>query len=384
MPTDARIVRIEWAVVEGKRPISLGKNARLPAHGAVVSVPLCRLTTDDGLVGVGPSRVDIDVSYEALGLPVSRMFGEDGTRARWLSLDYALWDLAGRRAGVPVYQLAFDSLSERPRATGTPVVDCYDTSFYFDDLEPLGDEPQRLAERAAASYERGHRAFKVKVGRGARWMGAAEGMDRDVAVIQAVRGALGAECTLLADANNGYTFNGAREFMVRTADSHVGWLEEPFGEDTVLLAALRDWVAHEGLDILLADCESATTEEAYELASSGVLDVVQCDVLEAGFTGWLRLGSALDAVGVASAPHHFGLYLGNYVPGHLASVVKNLRYIEWDQASVPGVSLPGYHFSDGRLRVSDGPGFGIELDEELFAQAVKTSGFDLRITHASI
>jgi L-alanine-DL-glutamate epimerase-like enolase superfamily enzyme len=70
------------------------------------------------------------------------------------------------------------------------------------------------------------------------------------------------------------------------------------------------------------------------------------------------------------------------VTGHLASVVKNLRYIEWDEALVPGVTLPGYHFSDGRLRVSGEPGFGIELNEELFAQAVKSSGFDLRITQS--
>jgi L-rhamnonate dehydratase len=380
MPSDARIARIEWAVLEGKRPLSLGKNARLPAHGAVVRVPLCRLTTDDGLVGIGLSRVDIEVGYQALGSPISRMFGEDGTGAQWASLDYALWDLAGRRAGVPVYQLASDRLSGAPLAISTPEVGCYDTSFYFDDLEPPGDEPRRLAERAAASYERGHRAFKVKVGRGGRWMGAAEGMDRDVAVMEAVRGAVGPECTLLADANNGYTFNGAREFLARTAGAHVGWLEEPFSEDTVLLAALREWVAHEGLGVLLADCETATTEEAYELAATGVLDVLQCDVLQAGFTGWLRLGRALDALGVASAPHHFGLYLGNYLPGHLASVVKKLRYIEWDEALVPGVTLPGYHFSAGRLRVSGDPGFGIELDEEVFAQAVKAGGFDLGIT----
>jgi hypothetical protein len=71
MPSDARIVRIEWAVLEGQRPLSLGKNARLPAHGSVVRVPFCRLTTDDGVVGAGPSRLDIEVGYQALGLPVS-------------------------------------------------------------------------------------------------------------------------------------------------------------------------------------------------------------------------------------------------------------------------------------------------------------------------
>ena len=34
------------------------------------------------------------------------MFGDAGTERRWLPLDYPLWDLAARRAGVPVYQLA--------------------------------------------------------------------------------------------------------------------------------------------------------------------------------------------------------------------------------------------------------------------------------------
>jgi L-rhamnonate dehydratase len=377
-----RMIRLEWAQLEGRRPHALGRNARLPAHGALVKVPVCRVTTENGLVGVGLSRVDIETGYEALGQPITRFFGERGTANRWQALDYPMWDLAAKQEGVPVWQLVRALYSAEAFGSVPPSVNCYDTSFYFEEAVPPRREAEELAERAAASYQDGHRAFKVKVGRGARWMGAAEGMDRDVAVIEAVREAVGPECAVLADANNGYTLNGAKEFLARTADARLGWLEEPFNEDVVLLGALREWISHNHLSVLLADGETAGTDDGYKLASEGVLDVIQCDILRAGFTPWLKLGQALDPLGAASAPHHFGLFLGNYVSGHLAGAVRNLSYIEWDEAAVAGLIAAGYHLDQGRLELTDKPGFGIDIDEEQFARAVMLTGFDLRVTRA--
>lgn len=270
-----RLVRVEWASLVGERPRPLGRNARLPPHGARVEVPFCRLTTEDGLVGVGPARLDAGVAYEALGLSVSRMFGDGGTEDGWLSFDYPLWDLAARREGLPVYQLLARNGGAQRDLSGPLVVDCYDTSFYFEDPDARTPEPEALAERAAASYERGHRAFKVKVGRGARWMGPGPGLQRDVAVMEAIREAVGPASGLFADANDGYTLNGAKEFLARTAGLGVGWLEEPFHEDAVLLTALREWMAGEGINVLLTDGESATSQVAYQLASEGLLDIVQ-------------------------------------------------------------------------------------------------------------
>ena len=376
------MIRLEWAQLEGRRPHALGRNARLPAHGTVVKVPVCRVTTENGLVGVGLSRVDIETGYEALGRPITQFFTERGTVKRWQALDYPMWDLAAKREGAPVWQLVRALCSAEAFAGVPPSVNCYDTSFYFEESVPPHREAEELAERAAASYRDGHRAFKVKVGRGARWMGAAEGMDRDVAAIEAVREAVGPECAVLADANNGYTLNGAKEFLARTADAGLGWLEEPFHEDVVLLGALREWISQHDLSVLLADGETAGTDDGYKLASEGVLDVVQCDILRAGFTPWLKLGPALDSLGAAGAPHHFGLFLGNYVSGHLAGAVRNLSYIEWDEAAVAGLTASGYHLDQGRLELTDKPGFGIEIDEERFARAVVLAGFDLRITRA--
>lgn len=378
-----RIVRIEWGVLTGTRPHPLGKNARLPEHGAAVRVPLSRITTTDGARGIGPCRLSEDLAYQAVGLPVESLFSvETGTRETWMGLDYPLWDLAGVRAGKAVHELA----GERP-AFGLvpPTVACYDTSLYFDELLPGagGADDARgaavVAAEAVAGYAAGHRAFKVKVGRGARWMDPAAGLDRDVAVIKAVREAVGPDCELLADANNGFTLNGAQEFLDRTASLGLGWLEEPFHEDDVLLEALRAWIDRAGLRVELADGESATLDEGQRLAGRGLIDVVQADILAASFSRWRRAGKSLDAMGIGSAPHHFGLYLGNYVAGHLAGAFGGLRYVEWDEARVPGIEAPGYRFAEGRLSLAPAPGFGIELDDVGYRGAVRAGGFDIRL-----
>jgi L-rhamnonate dehydratase len=210
-------------------------------------------------------------------------------------------------------------------------------------------------------------------------MNPAAGLDRDVAVMTAVREAIGPNCALLADANNGFTLNGAQEFLERTAGLGLGWLEEPFHEDEVLLEALRAWIDRAGLRVELADGESATLDEGLRLAGRGLIDVVQADILAASFSRWRRAGAGLDAMGAGSAPHHFGLYLGNYVSGHLAGTISGLRYIEWDEARVPGIETPGYRLADGRLTLASAPGFGIELDEETYRRAVSAGGFDIRV-----
>jgi L-rhamnonate dehydratase len=352
----------------------------------VVKVPVARITTSDGLQGIGLARLDEDLAYRALGLPLAELSDAEGATApAWMRLDYPLLDLAGQRAGRPVYALVAGEGTPGDAPKDPPTVACYDTSLYFDDLtgEVADDDHRRgadiVATEAAWGYDHGHRAFKVKVGRGGRWMSPQTGLERDVAVVGAVRDAVGPDCPLFVDANNGYTLNGAKAFLAESAGYRVGWLEEPFHEDTVLLAALRQWLEAEGLAVLVADGETASVDDGYALALRGAIDVVQCDILGVSFSGWLRLGRALDRLGVASAPHHFGLHLGNYVSGHLASRIKGLSYVEWDEVTTPGIATPGYQFCEGRLQLSDRPGFGIELDDATFTTAVRSTGFDLRI-----
>jgi hypothetical protein len=166
---NARIARIEFGILEGQRPRHAGSNARLGDHGLTVRVPLARLTTDDGAQGFGVFRGSQDDAAAFLGASLAEAFAmESGTAEAARAWDYPLWDLMAKRAGEPVYALAAAVNSTTPP---TPYrAPCYDTSLYFDDLHLDSDDEAAalIAAEAREGYERGHRAFKIKVGRGAR------------------------------------------------------------------------------------------------------------------------------------------------------------------------------------------------------------------------
>ena len=51
--------------------------------------------------------------------------------------------------------------------------------------------------------------------------------------------------------------------------------------------------------------------------------------------------------GRLASPHHYGTHLGNYHSCHLGLAVPNYGFVEWDEASTPGISAPGYAVADG-------------------------------------
>lgn len=373
-----RIAAIEWGTLTGQRPRQAGCNARLAVHGRNVQVPLARITTDDGASGFGPSRLTEWEATQLIGTPLDKLIRlEDGVAAQAVALEFPLWDLLGRRRGQPVYRL----LAQR---AGKPVADplrvpCYDTSLYIDDLHLESDEAAAdlIAEEARFGYDNGHRAFKIKVGRGARHMPLDAGNRRDVAVIRAVRAAVGPDAPVLIDANNGYNLNIAKQILAETAGCDLFWLEEAFHEDPVLYEDLHEWMAEEGLSVLIADGEGQASPLLLDYARNGVVDVVQYDIFSYGLTNWLHTGAQLDEWNVRSAPHHYGRHVGNYISGHLAAALDGFTFIEWDEVFTPGLDGAAYAVEEGQVLLPDVPGFGLELDEERFQQAVAQGGFAL-------
>jgi L-alanine-DL-glutamate epimerase-like enolase superfamily enzyme len=375
-----RIVAVEWAELEGRRPRPAGRNARLGEHGVTVRVPLARLTSEDGKQGFGVARADEEDARRLLGRPLDELFNpEVGSRPDGRPFDFPLWDLVGKVTGEPVYRLAAQTLE---KSADSPLrVPCYDTSLYFDDLH-LADQDaaaQLLAEETAQGLERGHRNFKIKVGRGARHLPLEEGTERDIAIIRAVRRTAGPDAHLMIDANNGYNLNLAKRVLIETAESNLFWLEEAFHEDAELYADLKEWLTAQGLPVLIADGEGQAAPSLPDWARAGLVDVLQYDIFSYGFTPWLTLGERLDGWGVRSAPHHYGRHLGNYVSAHLAAAIDGFTFAEWDEATTPGVDAPGYRIEEGHLLVPDAPGFGLILDDERFQRAVAANGFAVTV-----
>ena len=374
---NSKIDRIECVPLIGTRPRQAGCNSRLQVHGLHVRPPIARITTDDGATGFGLSRLSEEDTAELVGAPLSEAFDpENGVSERFRGLEYPLWDLAGKLAGKPVYEM----LGGEPDEDGVFRARCYDTSLYIDDLHLTDDNEAAalIASEALEGKARGHTAFKIKVGRGAMHMPLQQGTHRDILVIRAVRNAVGPDATILIDANNGYNLNLTKHVLSETADAKVYWMEEAFHEDASFYANLREWLNSEGLETKIADGEGGASLNLLQWAEEGLVDIIQYDIFHPGFTRWLELGPQLDEWNVGSAPHHYGGHYGNYVSCHLSAAIQGFEFTEWDEADTPGLDDSGYSISDGLVSVPNSPGFGLNLDEEIYARAVKESGFVVR------
>lgn len=372
-----RITRIESAPLVGARPREAGNNARLHIHGIDVHLQVMRLTTNSGASGFGLCFAGQDEAQALLGKDIRGLWSESGLVSKAArTFDFPLWDLRGALRGKSVCELVAEAPMAEP-----PRVPCYDTSLYMNDLGFDSDEAGAalIAEHARQGYEKNHRAFKIKVGRGARHMPLEAGTRRDIAVIKAVRDAVGPEARILIDANNGYNLNIAKRVLAETADCNLFWLEEAFHEDPELYDALHDWMAKEGLSVLIADGEGWAAAALMDWARDGFVDVVQYDIFSHGFSNWLETGARLDAWGVRTAPHHYGRCLGNYVSGHLASAVKGFTFVEWDETLTPGIDASAYRVEAGQVLIPDAPGFGLALEEDVFRAALREGGWELRL-----
>ncbi|MCC6804628.1 MAG: mandelate racemase [Anaerolineae bacterium] len=367
-----RLVRIEQGMLVGTRPRSAGCNARLPVHGQVVREPIVRLHFEDGTSGIGFSRVRREQAQLLIGTPLDALISlENGVADAARDVEFPLWDALGQWQGTPVYKLLNGS-------TAAPFsVPCYDTTLYFDDLHLPDDQAAAalMVEEAQAGYARGHRAFKLKVGRGALHMPLEAGTRRDIAVIRAVREAVGAGLPLMIDANNGYNVNLVKRVLAETADCDIYWLEEPFHEDRVLYEYLHEWTRAENLNVLIADGEGHPDPHLLDWARDGVVDVVQYDLPAYGMSHWLKVGRQLDGWGAKSAPHNYGVAFGCYASCHLAAALAHFTFVEWDQIDLDGLDASGYAIRDGRAQAPDAPGFGLRLDDATFGSAVKSGGF---------
>ncbi|MBM4080754.1 MAG: mandelate racemase, partial [Planctomycetes bacterium] len=222
--SEHRIARIEARQVQDRYPRPVGRNARLGHHGTGRGYKAHVLTTDQGATGWGIAQAADEQVQAFVGARVSDLFdAEQGAAERAVGLDIALHDLAARILGVPVYVLL--------GGKGPTTLPVYSGALYFDDLDPE-DNPRGVAAVLAEcqqDYETGFRAFKLKIGRGCKWMPAEQGLQRDIAVTRAVRESF-ADCKLLVDANDGYTCADFLRFLDGVADCDLYWIEEPFTE----------------------------------------------------------------------------------------------------------------------------------------------------------
>ena len=263
--------------------------------------------------------------------------GEPGPIAQAIAgIDLALWDLVARRARQPLWRLLGGAGDE--------------IGVYASGINP--DAPDETVVRKRAE---GHRAFKLKVG---------FGEERDLRNLRLVRDAAGSGSAVMADVNQAWDLATALERMPRLAEFELGWLEEPLRAD-------RPWAEWQALQAhaptALAAGENVAGAEAFEaLLAAGAVGVVQPDVAKwGGLSGTLPVARRALEAGRRLCPHYLGGGIGLLHSAHLLAAVGGGGWLEIDANDNPLRSLlcgPLDRVHDGRARLGDAPGIGIEPD----------------------
>ena len=359
---DHRIARIETRRLQDHYPRTIGRNARLGSHGAGSAFDVAVVHTDGGATGWGIAAGDLGPTQAFVGRRLEDVFdpATGVTDPAAVPLDFALHDLAGRILDIPVFRLLGGAAAG---GSGGADVTCYSGAIYLDDLDPE-DAPRGLdAILATCQADRasGYRAFKLKIGRGHRWMEAADGLARDIEVTRAVRAAH-PDARILVDANDGYSADGFLAYLDAVADVGLFWIEEPFPEAEGDLRALRAKLEQVGSDTLVADGErDPDVPLLLDLAGRGLLDVLLMDIVSYGFTAWRQVMPKLREVGVRASPHAWGRPLKSLYAAQLAVGLGNVVTVEGVPGHTDGVDTSGYPLVDGVVHVPDSPGFGLPL-----------------------
>jgi L-alanine-DL-glutamate epimerase-like enolase superfamily enzyme len=372
-PADVRITRAVGFDLPLRRSKVAGRNSRLDVHGDRSNDRMVRLYTNTGVEAVGNCRADETALAQLIGKdPFSFYRRDDRAMAGPLGVGtMPLWDLLGKLVTKPVYELL--------GGKGPENVKVYDGSIYFADLLPqyAAKWQDRFREEIDMGLAIGHRAFKIKIGRGAKWMQRNEGDDRDIAVVKVIRQHAGSDILLGVDANNGYDLAGAKRFLERAGDAKLAFVEELFPEKVEDCLALKEFIKKNGWSTLVADGETQGDLEVFKpFIEAKAIEVYQGDMNRFGFEGILTEAAWAGKQDLLVAPHNWGSLVGYYMQLHVGRAIDNFYRAEHDPLSTNVLVAEGYDRQDGLTTVPSVPGLGLTINEKAFASEVKVR-FDL-------
>jgi len=236
----------------------------------------------------------------------------------------------------------------------------------FDELGPK-DEPlgiDNILKNCQWDYDYGYRQLKVKIGRSGKMYPHDKGLAKDIEVVRAIHEAFkGKGVDILVDANDAYSYQDTLDFLTGVGDTPIFWVEEPFEENLKLGGQLRQWMDQNGFKkTYYGDGEgSSNFDTCMAMADAGTLDIYQADLRRYGFTNWVKLMPRLKKKKTLTSPYAFGDGMKTYCTAHLAAGLGNVITIEGVTCFSDEMDYGDYKIENGKLTVSDRPGFGMKL-----------------------
>lgn len=248
------------------------------------------------------------------------------------AIDIALWDLAARRAGLPLWRML---------GGHDPAVPCYAGGIDLDfSLE-------QLLRQADGFLEQGFRAIKMKVGRAH--------LREDVARVEAMRRHLGEDFALMADANMRWSADQAIRAARALSPYGLIWLEEPTIPDDV---AGHARILREGGHPIASGENLHTLNEFTHLIAAGGVSFPEPDVaMCGGVSVFMKVAALAEAFNLPLTSH--GVH---DLTVHLMAAIPNRSYLEIHGFGMERYITEPMRMKDGLAIAGDAPGHGVELD----------------------
>ncbi|MFA9517328.1 mandelate racemase/muconate lactonizing enzyme family protein [Halopenitus sp. H-Gu1] len=291
------------------------------------------------------------------------------------AIDVALYDLRGKRAGVPIYELLCAEYDTEP----TNDLPMYASGGMYMD-------PEGYADQARIVDELGFFGYKYRPG---------IGPDEDVRTIDLLAETV-EQTEVMIDAHTWwklddevYDAETRAEIVEHAGERDAFWVEEPVAPDDY-----DGYVELADRGVALAGGESESSPAGLiSLAETGAVEFLQGDVRHhRGYTGCAEAIEYCQGRDIEFVPHNFGTWLGLIANAHLVAAAPEVRLLEYpvfeDDPALDHPDDPGMYpfelafdvieetvdIEDGTLSVPDGPGLGVTVDLDVIDEYPPTEG----------
>jgi L-alanine-DL-glutamate epimerase-like enolase superfamily enzyme len=258
------------------------------------------------------------------------------------AVDVALWDLAGKHAGLPIHRLLGSYRDRLPAYASSSVLAA----------------PQAYAEQVQEFKANGWQAYKIHPP--TRWR-------EDIAICELVRKAAGDDYTLMLDPTWSYEFEAA--LRVGRAIEQLGyyWYEDPLADQDIYNYVKLKQKLH--IPIMATEYPQTGFDSYAPWIMTQATDFLRGDVaVKGGLTTLVKAAHLAEAFRMKFEIHHGGNSLNNVANLHVAMAIRNCEYFEVllpDGAQKYGLARDIAVDRDGLVHAPTAPGLGADIDFDL-------------------
>jgi galactonate dehydratase len=361
------------------------RTAYIAAHGPQLHI---RIYTDQGLTGQGEATdaavggaalvaewksllagrdpLNVEAIWERIRTAGIFAGAQSGQYCTALSgVEMALWDLAGKALGVPVYQLLGGKMRDRVR-------------IYCDSANHHPDDP-KAKEKLSEIVEMGFTALKIDIDEAAdparfdrvNWTASNGEIDRMVREVAFVREAIDRRVDLAADMHGRYDMTTGKRMAIELEPFRLLWLEEPVPPENI--DAMRE--VRRSTKTPICCGENLFLRHGFrELLEKRAADIIMPDMQKCGGLFETRkIADMAHAYYVPVAPHCVVSPVGFMASCHVCAAIPNFLALEWhwfDRLPLwKSFIKEGEIIAKGFVTVPDRPGIGVEMDDEAARKA---------------